>query len=300
MADFLGIADLGVKGLRSVLDLAAEFKVDRAHRSDLVGKSIGLFFEKPSTRTRVSAEVAAIELGAHPVVLRQDEVGLGIRESVADVARVLDRFLDLLAFRVFDHANLLEIADHAAAPVVNLLSDLEHPCQALADLLTIEETRSVDGCVVAYIGDGNNVCHSLMVGVAMLGGRVHVVGPAGYEPKAQYVEMAKLLGNSTGTAVQVGTDLGLVDGADVVYTDVWASMGQGADAEARAEVFAPYQVDADLFAMAANDAIFLHDLPAHRGEEVTDAVIDHERSRVFDQAENRLHVFKALLVHLFR
>lgn len=300
MADFLGIADLGSNGLRSVLDLAAEFKVDRAFRSDLAGRTIGLFFEKSSTRTRVSGEVAAIELGAHPVVLRQDEVGLGTRESVADVARVLDRFLDLLAFRVFDHANLIEVADHASSPVVNLLSDLEHPCQALADLLTIEETRSIDGSVVAYVGDGNNVCHSLMVGVAMLGGRVHVVGPAGYEPKAQYIEMAKLLGNSTSTAVQVGTDLGLVDGADVVYTDVWASMGQEADAEARAETFAPYQVDEDLFARAADDAIFLHDLPAHRGEEVTDEVMDHERSRVFDQAENRLHVFKALLVHLLR
>ncbi len=298
MADFLGIADLGRDGLRLVLDLAEQFRADRSHRSDLAGKTIGLFFEKPSTRTRVSSEVAAVELGAHPVVLGQNEVGLGTRESVADVARVLDRYLDLLAFRVFDHAGLVEIADHSSAPVVNLLSDLEHPCQALADLLTIEQTLPIDGSLVTYVGDGNNVCHSLMVGVAMLGGRVHVVGPAGYEPKAQYLEMAKLLAKSTHGAVHVGTDLSLVDGADVVYTDVWASMGQEADADARAEVFAPYQVDGDLFARAGADAIFLHDLPAHRGEEVTDAVMDHERSRVFDQAENRLHVFKALLVHL--
>lgn len=294
MSDFLGIADLGKDGLRQVLDLAASLKADRRTRDDLAGRSIGLFFEKPSTRTRVSGEIAAVELGAHPVVLKQDEVGLGKRESVGDVARVLDRYLDLLAFRVFDHGDLVDLAEFAEVPVVNLLSDLEHPCQALADLLTIEETRPVEGSMIAYVGDGNNVCHSLMVGAAMLGGRVHVVGPAGFEPHAQYVEMAKLMGGD----VVVTPDLGLVDGADVVYTDVWASMGQESEAAERARTFIPYQVNGALFARAGHDAIFLHDLPAHRGEEVTDDVIDHERSRVFDQAENRMHVFKALLLHL--
>lgn len=294
MSDFLGIADLGKDGLRQVLDLAASLKADRRTRDDLAGRSIGLFFEKPSTRTRVSGEIAAVELGAHPVVLKQDEVGLGKRESVGDVARVLDRYLDLLAFRVFDHGDLVDLAEFAEVPVVNLLSDLEHPCQALADLLTIEETRPVEGSMIAYVGDGNNVCHSLMVGAAMLGGRVHVVGPAGFEPHAQYVEMAKLMGGD----VVVTPDLGLVDGADVVYTDVWASMGQESEAAERARTFIPYQVNGELFARAGHDAIFLHDLPAHRGEEVTDDVIDHERSRVFDQAENRMHVFKALLLHL--
>jgi ornithine carbamoyltransferase len=294
VADLLGIADLGKEGLRAVLDLAAQLKADRRRRDDLAGRSIGLFFEKPSTRTRVSGEVAVVELGGHAVVLKQDEVGLGSRETVPDVARVLDRYLDLLAFRVFDHGNLLDLADHADAPVVNLLSDLEHPCQALADLLTIEAHRPVEGSVVAYVGDGNNVCHSLMVGTAMLGGRVHVVGPSGYEPQGQYVEMAKLLGGQ----VEVGTSLDLVDGADVVYTDVWASMGQESEAQSRAAVFAPYQVDEALFGRADQNAIFMHDLPAHRGEEVTDAVMDHVRSRVFDQAENRMHVFKALLIHL--
>lgn len=290
----MSIADLGRDGLRAVLDQAAALKADRRPRTDLAGRSVGLFFEKPSTRTRVSGELATVELGAHPVVLKQDEVGLGKRESVADVARVLDRYLDLLAFRVFNHGDLVDLADHAVAPVVNLLSDLEHPCQALADLLTIEAHRPVDGSVIAYVGDGNNVCHSLMVGAGMLGGRVHVIGPAGFEPHGQYVEMAKLLGGH----VEVGTGPELVDGADVVYTDVWASMGQEAEAQQRAAVFAPYRVDEDLFDRADPQAIFLHDLPAHRGEEVTDAVMDHERSRVFDQAENRLHVFKALLLHL--
>jgi len=294
MADFLSIADLGKDGLRAVLDLAKQLKADRTRRDDLTGRSIGLFFEKPSTRTRVSAEIATVELGGHAVVLKQDEVGLGSRESVADVARVLDRYLHLLAFRVFDHRNLLDLADHAGAPVVNLLSDLEHPCQALADLLTIEEHGPLERSVIAYVGDGNNVCHSLIVGAGMLGGRVHVVGPSGFEPHGQYVEMAKLMGGH----VVVGPDLALVDGADVVYTDVWASMGQESEAESRAEVFAPFRVDEALFERADADAIFLHDLPAHRGEEVTDAVMDHGRSRVFDQAENRMHVFKALLVHL--
>ena len=292
MTDFLGVADLGVDGLRRLVNASAELKQDRhGRRQALVGRSIGLFFEKPSTRTRVSCEVAAVEIGAHPVVLRREEIGLGDRESVADVARVLDRYLDALALRVFEHRYLTEIADHADAPVINLLSDLEHPCQAIADLQTIEEAKPIEDSIVTYVGDGNNVCHSLMLGVSMLGGEVRVLCPPGYEPSPEFVA-------ASGDRVTVSSDVSVVDGSDVVYTDVWASMGQEDEAAGRAEVFGSYRIDDALFSRASNQAIFLHCLPAHRGVEVTDSVMDHERSRVFDQAENRLHAIKALFLEL--
>ncbi len=292
MNDFLGIAGLEASALERLVEKAAQFKQDRGlHRGALAGRSIGLFFEKPSTRTRVSGEVAAVELGAHPVVLGQQEVGLGAREAVRDVARVLDRYLDLLAMRVFDHGNLIETAEHADAPVVNLLSDLEHPCQAVADLQTIAEHRPVDGAVVAYVGDGNNVCHSLMLGAALLGGEVRVVCPPGFEPLEEFTAAGR-------GRVTITSDPAAVEGADVVYTDVWASMGQEAEAKERAKAFSGYRVDGRMFALARPDAIFLHCLPAHRGEEVTDEVVDHPRSRVFDQAENRLHSMKAVLLEL--
>ena len=292
MNDFLGIADLDRVVLERLVESASRFRHDRSFRSGaLAGSRIGLFFEKPSTRTRVSSEVAAVDLGAHPVVLGQSEVGIGSREAVRDVARVLDRYLDLVAMRVFDHRTLVEVAEHADAPVVNLLSDVEHPCQAVADLQTIAEHREVAESVVAYVGDGNNVCHSLMLGVARLGGRMRVVSPPGFEPLEELVAWGE-------GRITVTPDVEAVDGADVVYTDVWASMGQEAEASERALAFAGYRVDEDLFARARPDAIFLHCLPAHRGEEVTDAVVDHPRSRVFDQAENRLHSMKAILLEL--
>jgi ornithine carbamoyltransferase len=239
----------------------------------------------------VSCEVAAVEIGAHPVVLRREEVGLGSRESVADVARVLDRYLDALALRVFEHHYLESFAEYADAPVINLLSDVEHPCQAVADLQTIAEAVPIDQAVVTYVGDGNNVCHSLMVGTALLGGEVRVICPKGYEPDQAFVE-------ASGAAVMVTSDISAVDGSDVVYTDVCTSMGQEAEQDARLEAFADYRIDDALFGRAKDSAIFLHCLPAHRGEEVTDTVMDHERSRVFDQAENRLHAIKALLLEL--
>ncbi|MDE0709279.1 MAG: ornithine carbamoyltransferase [Acidimicrobiia bacterium] len=292
MNDFLGIADLDRGVLERLVESASRLRHDRSFRSGaLAGSRIGLFFEKPSTRTRVSSEVAAVDLGAHPVVLGQSEVGIGSREAVRDVARVLDRYLDLVAMRVFDHRTLVEMAEHADAPVVNLLSDVEHPCQAVADLQTIAEHRQVAESVVAYVGDGNNVCHSLMLGVARLGGRMRVVSPPGFEPREELVARGE-------GRIMVTPDVEAVDGADVVYTDVWASMGQEAEASERALAFAGYRVDEDLFARARPDAIFLHCLPAHRGEEVTDAVVDHPRSRVFDQAENRLHSMKAILLEL--
>ena len=296
--DFVKVGDLGADGIRHLVDIAAEVKRDRDRvAGSRRGVRVGLFFEKPSTRTRVSCEVATTDLGAVPIVLKQDEVGLGSREAVEDVARVLDRYLDVLALRVFDHRNLDTIAAHAGAPVINLLSDLEHPCQALADMQTIAENRPVRGATIAYVGDGNNVCTSLMGAGAALGARVRVATPSGYEPPAWAVEEAGTLAD--GGEVEVMEDPEeAVRGADAVYTDVWTSMGQEAEAAERRSRFAPYRVDERLFALAAPTAIFLHCLPAHRGEEVTDGVVDHERSRVFDQAENRLHSFKALLLHL--
>jgi len=297
--DFLSVTDLGTAGLAEVLATAAAVKAEPARVAGrLAGRKVGLFFEKPSTRTRVSCEVAAADLGAVPLVLKQDEVGLGKRESVADVARTLDRYLDVLAFRVFRHGDLVTVAEYAAAPVINLLSDLEHPCQALADLQTLAEARPLAGATVAFLGDGNNVCHSLLLAGAMCGVSLRVASPEGYEPAPAVVARARALAAADAT-VEIGHDPeGAVRGVDAVYTDVWASMGQEAEAAERRRRFEPFRVDERLFALAGPRAIFLHCLPAHRGDEVTDGVADHDRSRIFDQAENRMHAFKALLLHV--
>ena len=294
--DLLRIADLKPAQLAEILSRAAAVKsAPQEVAGRLAGKHVGLFFMKPSTRTRVSTETATVDLGAYPVVLGQQEVGLGKREAVNDVAKVLDRYLDVLAMRVFDHSDLVAVAENAEAPVINLLSDEEHPCQALADLQTIAAIRPLPGTTLAYLGDGNNVCHSLMVGAAMSGMTVRVATPQGYEPQSRYLEAARAFGE----VVVTDNPVEAVQGADVVYTDVWASMGQEEEAEARARRFYPFQVNGPLFAMADPEAIFLHCLPAHRGDEVTDEVMDHPRSRVYDQAENRMHSFKGLLVYLF-
>ncbi len=302
MSDFLMVTDLGAAGLTETLRLAADSKRDLAsYAGRMQGQKVGLFFEKPSTRTRVSCEVATVELGAHPVVLKADEVGLGKREAVEDVGRVLDRYLDVLAFRVFDHGNLVKIGESSVAPVINLLSDRSHPCQALADLQTIAEHMPLNEAKVAYIGDGNNVCHSLMLAGAMSGMDIRVAGPIRYAPGADIVAEATAIGSGTGGDIMVTNDVAeAVAGADVVYTDVWTSMGQESEAEDRIEMLMPFQVTQDLFESAADDAIFMHCLPAHRGEEVTHGVLEHSRSRIFDQAENRMHSFRGLLLYLTR
>lgn len=295
--DLVNVLDVGADGIAQLVESASRLKADPASGTGLLeGKRVGLFFQKPSTRTRVSCEVGAAQLGAQPIILKNDEVGLGTREAPQDVARVLERYLDVLAFRVFDHQDLVTMAHHAAAPVINLLSDREHPCQAIADLITVGEHRPLDGATIAFVGDGNNVAHSLMVAGAAVGATVRVATPPGYEPLSEYVEQA--LASGAGS-VEITTDAdAAVKGADVVYTDVWASMGSESEAAERRERFTPYRVDEDLFDSAAPDAIFMHCLPAHRGEEVTDGVMDHSRSRVFDQSENRLHAFKAILARL--
>jgi ornithine carbamoyltransferase len=298
--DFLMTSDMTPAELCAIVELAASVKAEPAAVAGrLAGYKIGLFFQKPSTRTRVSCEVAVVDLGAHAVTLRDEEVGLGTREAPEDVARVLDRYLDVIALRVYDHADLETMAASANAAVINLLSDLSHPVQALADLQTIAEARTLKGTLLAYVGDGNNVCHSLLLGGALTGMHVHVAVPAAFGPRGDIVARAVEIAADTGGSITISNDVpGAVAGADVVYTDVWTSMGHESESSVRAAAFEGYRIDDDLFATAASDAIFLHCLPAHRGEEVTDGVMDHERSRVFDQAENRAHAFKALLLHL--
>ncbi len=294
MNDFLTIVEQDPATIATLVSQGLAIKADpSATAGELTGTGVGLFFMKPSTRTRVSAEIGSVQLGAHPVVLKNEEVGLGGRESVEDVARTLDRYLDALAFRVFEHGHLVAVAEHAEAPVINLLSDIEHPCQAIADLMTIREHTDPDGATLAYVGDGNNVCHSLMVGAAMMGMNVRVATPAGFEPSADYVAAA-----SRYSSTHITNDPAeAVAGADVVYTDVWASMGQEQERTDRLHAFSGFTIDEAMFATAAEDAVFLHCLPAHRGEELSAGVAEHERSRIFDQAENRLHSFKAILLH---
>ena len=291
----LTIAETSVADLARMLELGAAVKADpMAYRKTLDGRSIGLFFQKQSLRTWVSCDVAAIQLGIHPIVIRNDQTGLGTRETPEDVGRVLARYLDLLGMRVYDHGDLEAIDAATTMPLVNLLSDREHPCQALADLMTLAEHRPIEGSRVAYLGDGNNVCHSLMLATVKAGGSMTVATPPGYEPDPELVTLARTFGDVTLT----DDPLGAVAGADAVYTDVWASMGQETEADLRRRHFARFQVNDAVMSAAASDAIFLHCLPAHRGEEVTDSVMESSRSRVFDQAENRLHAFKAILLHL--
>ncbi|HEY7703650.1 MAG TPA: ornithine carbamoyltransferase [Acidimicrobiia bacterium] len=293
--NLLSVGDLGPDQLAGVIDLAARVKADPGSVADtLKGRSIGLFFMKQSVRTWVSCDVAAMELGLHSVSIRNEEVGLGKREPPEDVGRVLERYLDLLALRVFDHTDLTRLAGQVRIPVVNLLSDREHPCQAIGDLQTIAERRPLRGTVLTYVGDGNNVANSLVLAAAMAGIEVRVASPPGYEPMPEALAMAAEHG-----PVSVTSDpRQAVAGADVVYTDVWTSMGQEDEALDRQRAFAGFQVDTELFELASADAFFMHCLPAHRGEEVTADMLEHPRSVVFDQAENRKHSFKAILLHL--
>jgi ornithine carbamoyltransferase len=297
--DFISIADLSPEELDRLLTTAMGLK-DRAKQTTLAGKTLALVFEKPSLRTRVSFHVAMRHLGGDCIYLSPPEVGLGERETPADVARVLSRYVDCIAARTFRTETIEEIARFATIPVVNALSDGEHPCQALADLLTVREKKGgLRGVTLAFIGDGNNVANSLSLAAAMSGMHFRIASPDGYELPDQVAVRAEELARPAGGSVERLHDLEkAVAGADVVYTDVWASMGQERETAERKENFAGYRVDGRLMSAAKPDAIFMHDLPAHRGEEVTDEVIDGPQSVVFDQAENRLHAQKALLALL--
>jgi ornithine carbamoyltransferase len=298
---FLSIDDLSSKELGHLLELAAEVKRSpRDFAARLAGTSVALIFEKPSTRTRVSFEVAVASLGGHPLALTSAELQLGRGETLEDTGRVLSRYVDAIVLRTFGQERLEALASAATVPVVNALSDYEHPCQILADLLTVvESTGDPAGRVLAYLGDGNNVAHSLLLGGAMLGLRVRVATPHGYEPIPQVVQRAEEIAREAGGGIEVGNDpQAAAEGANILYTDVWASMGQEREHAERVLVFTPYRLDADKVARAAGDVIIMHCLPAHRGEEITDEVIDGPHSVVWDQAENRLHSQKALLLWL--
>lgn len=297
--DLLSISDLTPAELTRVLDTAMALK-DAGRRPILSGKSLALVFEKPSLRTRVSFDVAMTHLGGHCIYLSPPEVGLGDRETPADVARVLSRYVDAIAARTFSQSTVQELADHADVPVINALSDEEHPCQALADLLTIREKKGgLAGVTVAYIGDGNNVANSLAIAAGLSGMHVKFASPVGYEVPSNVRGLAETLANKSGGSVtQLSDPVTAAANADVVYTDVWASMGQERESAARRESFAGYTVDEKLMKLAKPDAIFMHDLPAHRGDEVTPGVIDGPQSVVFDQAENRMHAQKAVLALL--
>ena len=296
MRHCLSLMDFSRDEIAGLLALAADLKANPCSRGQaLAHKTLAMIFQKPSTRTRVSFEVAMAQLGGTALFLSPRDLQLGRGETIEDTARVLARYVNGIMARVFDHNDLRKLAT-GGVPVINGLSDRLHPCQALADALTIQERKGgIEGITVTYVGDGNNVCHSLIHAAARTGLRLRVATPEGFGPRRDIVEAAR----EAGADVDVGRDAAAaVKDADVVYTDVWASMGQEEQEAERRQAFAPYRVDETLFAKAAPDAVFLHCLPAHRGEEVTNGVVDHERSAVFDQAENRLHTEKALLLRL--
>jgi len=300
--DFLSVDDLSPAELADLLDLSALVKAEPgAFATALDGRAVGLIFEKPSTRTRVSFEVAVSSTGGHAVVLSSNELQLGRGETIEDTGRVLSRYLDAIVLRTFEQERLEVLAGAATVPVVNSLSDFEHPCQCLADLFTvIERRRALAGLTLTYLGDGNNVAHSLLLGGAKSGMRVRVATPPGFEPIPQIVRRAEEIAADTGGAVEITNEaIEAATGADVLYTDVWASMGQETEADERALVFPAYQVDQKLVDVAEDDVLVLHCLPAHRGQEITAEVIDGPHSAVWDQAENRLHTQKALLLRLF-
>ena len=295
--DFLSVAQLTSDELAQLVARGLQFKRDpRTACGLLANRAVALVFQKPSLRTRVSFEMAAVEMGGHAMYLSPAEVGLGEREAVADVARVLSRYVHVIVARTFLHEDVEGLAQHSDIPVVNGLSDRSHPCQILADLVTMhEQFGRLEGLVVAYVGDSNNVARSLAEAAPLAGYTLRVASPRGYEPGADWDPT----GRSFAGVVQVTNDaVEAVRGADVIYTDAWFSMGQEAEREARAAVFPPFRVTADLVSHASERAIVMHCLPAHRGEEITDEVIEGPHSVVWDQAENRLHAQKALLAEL--
>ncbi len=299
--DLISIQDFQPDELACALELAIAMKQRPGdYRGTLVGKQIVLFFEKPSLRTRLTFEAGINSLGGASFFVDQTQSRLDARESLSDVARNLERWIDGVVLRTFAHETVTGMAMHASIPVINALSELEHPCQAMADMQTLQEQfGDLHNVRLAYVGDGNNVSHSLMLAAASLGASISVATPEGYEPNSAITEAAERIAASTGSTVQVSNNpVEAVSGADAVYTDVWASMGQEDEAAARRKIFMPFQVNQKLFSQAAKHAVFMHCLPAHRGDEVTAAVIDSPRSVVFDQAENRLHIQKAIMVLL--
>jgi len=301
--DFICIKDLTFKEIAEIFALTDKLKQDKASFSQaLAGKTLALIFQKPSNRTRVSFEVGMYQLGGYSIYLGPDEINLGVRESIEDVAKTLSRYVDGIVLRTFEHKNILEMARHSTVAVINGLSDLLHPCQALADIYTIREKfGKLQGINLAYVGDGNNVCHSLLYGCSKTGMNINLAAPKGYQPQASILEDAGKIAKNTAAKVNLFTrPEEAVKNADVIYTDVWVSMGQEKEAQKRKVAFKGFQVNKKLVLKAKKHCLIMHCLPAHRGEEITGEVIDSKNSVVFDQAENRMHVQKAILIQLLK
>ena len=297
--DLLSISDLSSEDIRLLISEAIDMKAE-GWLSLLDRKILAIMFEKPSLRTRISFEVAMRQLGGHTIYLSPSEVGLGERESVPDVARVLSRYVDAIVARTFSHRTLETPASYSGVPVINALSDLEHPCQALADLLTIYEKKGgLSGLTLAFVGDGNNVAHSLLLAASLMGINFRIASPTGYAVQERILHLAQGYATDSSAGIFCTEEPRLaVSEADVVYTDVWASMGQEAETQQRRHIFAGYQVNDELLSLAKEDAILMHPLPAHHGEEVAEGILDSPQSVVFDQAENRMHLQKALLAEM--
>jgi ornithine carbamoyltransferase len=296
--DLVSLEELTAVEIGQILDLADEVKAKpKDFKKALKRRVLAMIFQKPSTRTRVSFETGIYQLGGVGMYLGANDMQLGRGETIADTAKVLSRYVDLIMARVFAHDDIIQLAKNATVPVINGLSDYNHPCQVLADLQTIREKKgNLAGLRMAYVGDGNNMAHSLMLGGAIMGMHVVVIHAEGFAPLPAVVEQATGLANESGGSVAVSTAIDAVEAADIVYTDVWASMGQETEHEERVKKFMPYQVNSGLMKRAKPDAIFMHCLPAHRGEEVTDEVVDSPQSVVLDEAENRLHAQKAVMI----
>lgn len=298
--DFISLMDFSTQELSYLLDLASEIKAKTKSgvlEPVLKDKNLVLIFSKPSLRTRVSFETGMRQLGGNSLTLKQDEINLGVRETIADTARVLSRYADCVMIRTFAHSDAEEFAKYASVPTINGLTDDSHPCQIMADLLTIKEHfKKLKGLKLVYSGDGNNVANSLLVGCALMGLDVTIACPKGYEPMEKYVEFAKNAALKTGSKVSIEYDpKKAVEGANIIYTDVWASMGQESEASIRKEIFKSYQVNDELCSCASDDVIVLHCLPAHREEEITHSVLEKNADVIFEQAENRMHAQKAIM-----
>lgn len=298
--DFISLMDFSTQELSYLLDLASEIKAKTKSgvlEPVLKDKNLVLIFSKPSLRTRVSFETGMRQLGGNSLTLKQDEINLGVRETIADTARVLSRYADCVMIRTFAHSDVEEFAKYASVPTINGLTDDSHPCQIMADLLTIKEHfKKLKGLKLVYSGDGNNVANSLLVGCALMGLDVTIACPKGYEPMEKYVEFAKNAALKTGSKVSIEYDpKKAVEGANIIYTDVWASMGQESEASIRKEIFKSYQVNDELCSYASDDVIVLHCLPAHREEEITHSVLEKNAEVIFEQAENRMHAQKAIM-----
>ena len=299
--DLLSLADLTAEEITALLDLATQMKAGKVDSIAPNGHTpvLGLLFYKASTRTRVSFTVAMCQLGGQVIDLAVSSTQVGRGEPITDTARVLDRYVDILAIRTFEQQDLETFAQYAKIPIINALTDLEHPCQILADLQTVRETfGTLSGLTLTYLGDGNNIAHSLLLGCALVGMNIRIASPSNYQPNEAIVQQAKTIAAGKSEIILTSDPIAAAENAQVLYTDVWASMGQEDLANSRIPIFQPYQVNENLLARADKDAIVLHCLPAHRGEEITDGVMEGAQSKIWDQAENRMHAQKALMASL--